>query len=54
MIDLQQLQLIAQLLDNMEIATKNLEKAYNSNDSEIFKKAKMEILEIQNKISRIA
>jgi hypothetical protein len=52
MIDLSHLQLLAQLFDNMDLASKSLEKAYNNNDSEMFSKAKMEILDIQKKISR--
>ncbi len=53
MIDLSHLQLLAQLLDNMNIVAKSLEKSYNENDAETFKKAKIEILDIQNKISRV-
>ena len=53
MIDLPQLQLLAQLLDNMDIITKQLEKSYNDNDAEMFKKIKKEMLDIQDKISRI-
>ena len=49
MIDLSHLQLLAQLFDNMDLASKSLEKAYNNNDSEMFSKAKMEILDIQKK-----
>jgi hypothetical protein len=53
MIDLSHIQLLAQLLDNMEIVTKSLEKSYNSNDAEMFKKTKMEMIDIQNKISKV-
>ncbi|MBS3079717.1 hypothetical protein J4218_06355 [Candidatus Pacearchaeota archaeon] len=51
MIDLPQLQILAQLLDNMAILSNQLEKSYNQNDSELFKRTKAEILSIQNKIS---
>jgi hypothetical protein len=51
MIDLQQLKIIAQLLDNMDIIENKLERAYNDNDAENFNRAKTEILDIQNKIS---
>jgi len=53
MMDLSQIQLLAQLLDNLEIVTKSLEKSYNSNDAEMFKKTKMEIIDIQSKISKL-
>lgn len=50
MIDLQQLKILAQLLENMGLAAEMLEKAYNNNDAENFNRSKKEILEIQNKI----
>ena len=53
MIDLDQLQILAQLVDNMEIATRKLEKAFSTNDAENFNNSKKEILESQSKISRI-
>ena len=53
MIDLQELQLIAQLVDNLEILTGKLEKAYATNNTIQFNKIKQEILEIQKKISTI-
>lgn len=53
MIDLPRLQLLAQLLDNMEIVAKALEKSYNENNAENFNRTKAEILDIQNKISRL-
>ena len=53
MIDLEQLQILAQQVDNMEILTNKLEKTYNEKDGEDFNKYKREILEIQKKISEI-
>lgn len=53
MIDLEQLQLLAQLVDNIEIATGKLEKAYQDNDAEDFQKARMAILDFQQKISEV-
>lgn len=52
MSDLPQLQLIAQLIDNLDIVIKELEDSYNKNDAETFKKAKIEIVDIHDKISR--
>jgi hypothetical protein len=53
MADLQQLEITAQLLDNLSIAVREMEKYYNENNNENFIKSKKEILEIQNKISKI-
>ncbi len=53
MIDLQELQILAQLADNIEIISGKLEKAYASNNTEEFNKSKKEILEIQKKISNL-
>lgn len=53
MIDLPQLQLIAQLMDNMDISVKELEKSYNENNSERFTRAKQEIFDIHDKIGRL-
>ena len=53
MLDLQQLQILAQLVDNMEVVSERLEKTYEDNDSENFNKSKREILDIQNKISEM-
>ena len=53
MLDLQQLQVLAQLIDNMELATKKLEKAYSKNDAQDFTKSKQEIAKIQIQISEI-
>lgn len=53
MLDIQQFQIFAQLIGNMEIACERLEKSYQENDAETFKKAKEELLDIQDKISKI-
>jgi hypothetical protein len=53
LLDLQELQVIAQLVDNMNILSDKLEKAYSSNDAESFNNAKQEILKIQGKINQI-
>jgi hypothetical protein len=45
------LQTIAQLMDNLDILTGKLEEAYNKKDAEEFKKAKLEILEVQKNIN---
>jgi len=52
MLDLQQLQTIAQLIDNIDISIEKLEKAFKDNNAEIFKNSKKEILDIQNNISK--
>jgi len=52
MIDLMQLQLLAQLIDSIDIATDKLGKAYEKKDSEEFYKAKKTILEFQKEISK--
>ncbi len=54
MIDLKQIQILAQLVDNLEVEIKRLEAAYNKNDSEAYNRSKREILDIQNKISKIS
>jgi len=51
MLDLEQLQIIAQLIDNMELATQKLEKSFAENNGEEFTKSKQEILDSQKKIS---
>lgn len=53
MLDLDQLQILAQLVDNIEILTRRLEKAYENNDSEEFNIAKTEILNFQKKIEEM-
>ena len=51
--DLQQIQLLAQLTDNLEMSIQELEKSYKQKNAEAFKKSKQEILETQTKISQI-
>jgi len=53
MVDLQKLQILTQLIDNLHISSDKLEKSYNINDTAEFNKVRMEILEIQKKISAI-
>ena len=53
MVNLQQLQFLAQLVDNIEKSTVILEKAYKDNDGEDFQKSKKYILEIQGKIAEV-
>jgi len=53
MIDLEQIQILAQLIDNLEAVEKRLEKAYKHNNGEEFKRSKKEILDIKDKISKI-
>lgn len=51
MLDSEQLQTIAQLVDKMELSTEELNKAYANNDAEEFNKIKKEILDNQAEIS---
>ena len=53
MLNLEQLQFLAQIVDSMEVAVGKLEKSYDENDSEKFQKSKKTILEFQTKISEI-
>jgi hypothetical protein len=53
MTDLRQLQILAQLVDEMEISINQLEADYKNNNAENFNKSKNQILEIQNKISKM-
>ncbi|MBT4136230.1 hypothetical protein HOD75_02040 [archaeon] len=50
MIDLEQIQILSQLIENTEVLSKKLEKAYSSKNSEKFEQAKREIIENQKKI----
>jgi len=54
MLDLEQLQLLAQLIDNAEVSIEKLEKSYEKNDAEEFTASKREILDIQKKIADIS
>ena len=53
MLDLEELQTVAQLIDNAKIILKKLEKAYSENESEAFNEAKKEILKINKNISGV-
>lgn len=53
MLDLEQLQFLAQIVDDMEITISKLEKAYEDNDGEKFQKSKKTMLDFQQKISGI-
>jgi hypothetical protein len=53
MLDLQELQILAQLVDNLDVLSKRLERAYGENSGENFSRAKQEILDIQKKIDSI-
>ncbi|MFA5173603.1 MAG: hypothetical protein WC438_00290 [Candidatus Pacearchaeota archaeon] len=50
---LQDIQILAQLSDNLDITLRRLEEAYEKKDSENFFLAKKEILETQKKISEV-
>jgi len=51
MLDLQELQVLAQLIDNMEVISERLNKAYADNNAEDFNKSKQEILITQKQIN---
>ena len=53
MIDLQHLQLLAQLIDNIEISSDKLEQAYQDNDGENFRNSKQAISNFQQKITEV-
>lgn len=53
MASLEQLQILAQLVDSMEMAIDKLEKSYQNNDSENFQKSKKTISDFQQKILEI-
>lgn len=53
MLDIQKFHILIQLVGNMEFSSKKLEEAYRDNDGELFKKARDEMMDIQNKISKI-
>lgn len=53
MLDLEQLQSIAQMLENMEINTQKLEKSFASKDGKTFENTKKEILNLENNIAEI-
>jgi len=51
--NLEQLQLLAQLIDSTDLAINKLEKAYEKKDSEGFYNSKKIILEFQKEISNM-
>ena len=51
--NLQELQILAQLADNLDISSQKLEASHQANNLEEFKKAKLEINAIQQRISQI-
>ena len=53
LLDLQNLQIIAQLVENIRGVVDDLEKAYSNKDSFSFEKAKKDILNSQTKIQDI-
>lgn len=50
--NLEQLQLLAQLVDSIEIAVEKLGESYKKNDSEEFYNSKKAIIEFQKEISK--
>lgn len=53
MLDLDQLQTIGQIIENIEILTERLEKAFESSNGEEFLKAKKEISILNDKINQM-
>jgi|TARA_B100001971_G_C18013300_1_gene443519 hypothetical protein len=53
MVDLQHLQLLAQLVDSIEVSIDKLEQAYQNNDSEDFQKSKQSIASFQQQIAEV-
>ena len=47
------LNLVAQLIESMDLASKELEKALEKKDAERFKKVKIELLKFQKEISEL-
>ena len=52
--DLDQIQIVAQLVENLDMNYRKLEEIYKNNNAEEFNKIKKEILIIQRKISEIS
>jgi len=53
MLDLNELQFLAQIVDSMEITIEELEKSYKDKDGADFQNSKKAILDFQGKISNI-
>lgn len=51
--ELEKLQILAQLVDNTEILIDRLKKSYDKNDGEEFTKSKNAILDFQKKIDQV-
>lgn len=49
-LDLEEIQILAQLIDNMFILSDKLEDSYNKKNGEQFNKSKSEILDYQKKL----
>ncbi len=53
MLDLNELQFLAQIVDSMEMTIEDLEKAYENNNGADFQNSKKALLDFQGKISNI-
>ncbi|MDP2924826.1 MAG: hypothetical protein Q8N99_00480 [Nanoarchaeota archaeon] len=53
MIDIHQLQILAQLVENMDQTLLKLEKSFNENDSKSYNLAKKELMDLQENISKL-
>lgn len=53
MLDLDELQFLAQIVDSMEMAIERLEKSYQDKEGVNFQNSKKTILEFQSRISEI-
>lgn len=51
--DLEEVQILAQLVDNMEIVSNELEKSFKKKNSEKLNNSKKEIKDISQKINKI-
>lgn len=51
--DLQELQIVAQLVDNIEVVIDKLEDSYNKKDALNFENSKQEIFKFQKKIQEM-
>ena len=53
LIEVEDLRILAQLIDNLSKLTPEIEKAYNKKDAEGFSKTKENFLDLQKKILKI-
>ena len=51
MLDTQELQILAQLIDNIETLTERIESAYSKNNADAYRRSNSEVLDIQRKIN---